>query len=177
MKETRSERFKRLAEVRVNKLIAMIHLLGNLSNPVIYEYKPDQIAHIFSALQTELNKSRTRFCQRKGKRDRFSLSEASPEPMSEEHKPCFEIMLPDGTLLKAVGFEEDLYPGVCVYARSPGKPNEIVSLIEYNPDRNEGHRLCIGAYQSHLDDPNYYEPYVAERKEHEQSDAPPYPTH
>ena len=177
MKETRSERFKRLAEARVNKLIAMIRLLGNLSNPVIYEYKPEQIAQIFSALQTELNSARNRFYQREGRRNRFSLSEPSPEPLSEEHKPCFEIILPDGTLLKAVGFEEDIYPGVCVYARRPGKPNEIVSLIEYNPERNEGHRLCIGAYQRHLDEPNYYEPYVAERKEHAQSDAPPYPAH
>ena len=177
MKETRSDRFKRLAEARVNKLIAMFRLLGNLSNTLIYEYRPDQIAQIFSALQTELNKARNRFYKSQGKRARFSLSEPSSEPLSDELKPSFEIMLPDGTLLKAVGFEEDLYPSICVYARRPGKPDEIVSLIEYNPERNEGHRLCIGAYQSHLDDPNYYEPYVAERKKHEQSDATAYPAH
>ena len=70
MKETRSDRFKRLAEARVNKLIAMIRLLGNLSNPVIYEYKPEQIAQIFSALQTELNSARNRFYQREVRRKR-----------------------------------------------------------------------------------------------------------
>ena len=85
MKETRSERFKRLAEARVNKLIAMVRLLGNLSNPVIYEYRPDQVARIFSALQTELNRARNRFYQREGRRNRFSLSEPSPEPLPEEH--------------------------------------------------------------------------------------------
>ena len=31
MKETRSIRFKRLAEARVNKIIKMVRLLGNLS--------------------------------------------------------------------------------------------------------------------------------------------------
>ena len=48
-------------------------------------------------------------------------------------------------------------------ARSPGKPPAIICLTEYNPEKNAGHRLYIGAYQSHLDDPKYYEPYVAER--------------
>ena len=175
MKEAKSARFKRLAEARVNKLLAMIRLLGNLSNPVFYEYRPDQVVQIFTTLQTELSKARTRFYRREGKRPRFSLSESAPEPLSEEHEPNFEIMLPDGSLLRAVGFEEDEYPGICVYLRSPDKPPEIVCLVEYNPERSEGHRLCIGAYQSHIDDPNYYEPYVAERNEHEQSDAPAYP--
>lgn len=172
MKETRPERFKRLAEARVNKLIAMIRLLGNLSNSLIYEYRPDQVTQIFSALQTELNRARNRFYQNRGERVRFSLSDISTESLAEEHEPKFEIRLPDGSLLRAVGFEEDTYPGVCIYVRSPGKPREIVSLIEYNPDRNEGHRLCIGAYQSQLDDPIYYEPFVAERTDHEQSDDP-----
>ena len=170
MKETRPERFKRLAEARVNKLIAMIRLLGNLSNSLIYEYRPDQVAQIFSVLQSELNRARNRFYQNRGERVRFSLSDTSAESLSEEHEPNFEIQLPDGSLLRAVGFEEDTYPGVCVYVRSPGKPREIVSLIEYNPEKNEGHRLCIGAYQSHLGDPIYYEPFVAERTDHERSD-------
>ena len=79
MKETRPERFKRLAEARVNKLIAMIRLLGNLSNSLIYEYRPDQVAQIFSALQTELNRARNRFYQNRGERVRFSLSDISTE--------------------------------------------------------------------------------------------------
>ena len=38
MKETRSIRFKRLAEARVNKIIKMVRLLGNLS--VRYDHDP-----------------------------------------------------------------------------------------------------------------------------------------
>lgn len=61
MKETRSIRFKRLAEARVNKIIKMVRLLGNLSVTTIYAYEPDQIVQIFTAIQDELNKARSRF--------------------------------------------------------------------------------------------------------------------
>lgn len=48
MKETRSERFKRLAEARVNKLIAMIRLLGDLSITTIYSYEPEQMLSVLA---------------------------------------------------------------------------------------------------------------------------------
>ena len=164
MKEARSTRFKRLAEARVNKIIKMVRLLGNLSVTTIYAYEPDQIVQIFTAIQDELNKARSRFYEAgKQNRKRFTLSDPPVSDLPEEREPNFEVMLPDGTMLRAVGFEEDEYPGICIYARSPGKPPAIICLIEYNPERPEGHRLYIGAYQSHLDDPKYYEPYVAER--------------
>ena len=225
MKETRSLRFKRLAEARVNKIIKMVRLLGNLSITTIYAYEPDQIVQIFTAIQDELNKARSRFYNfvstsavggrkrayartwhsksvkwrrryngisekhicyvfflqnlvlqtriscvwrfsyeaGKQNRKRFTLSDPPVSDLPEEREPNFEVMLPDGTKLRAVGFEEDEYPGICIYARSPGKPPAIICLTEYNPEKNEGHQLYIGAYQSHLDDPKYYEPYVAER--------------
>ena len=159
MKETRSIRFKRLAEARVNKIIKMVRLLGNLSVTTIYAYEPDQIVQIFAAIQDELKKARSQ----KQSRKRFTLSDEPVSDLPEEREPNFEVMLPDGTMLRAVGFEEDEYPGICIYERSPGKPPAIICLTEYNPEKNEGHRLYIGAYQSHLDDPKYYEPYVAER--------------
>ena len=151
MKVTRSIRFKRLAEARVNKIIKMVRLLGNLSVTTIYAYEPDQIVQIFF------------YEAGKQSRKRFTLSDAPMSDLSAEREPNFEVMLPDGTMLRAVGFEEDEYPGICIYARSPGKPPAIICLTEYNPEKNAGHRLYIGAYQSHLDDPKYYEPYVAER--------------
>ena len=164
MKETRSIRFKRLAEARVNKIIKMVRLLGNLSVTTIYAYEPDQIVQIFTAIQDELNKARSRFYEAgKQNRKRFTLSDPPVSDLPEEREPNFEVMLPDGTKLRAVGFEEDEYPGICIYARSPGKPPAIICLTEYNPEKTEGHRLYIGAYQSHLDDPKYYEPYVAEK--------------
>ena len=48
--ETKSERFQRLAEARVNKIIAMMRLLGNLcilSVPLIrYSANPVALSHI-----------------------------------------------------------------------------------------------------------------------------------
>ena len=126
------------------------------------------IKHVFFlqnlVLQTRIS-CVWRFSYESGKqsRKRFTLSDTPVSDLSEEREPNFEVMLPDGTMLRAVGFEEDEYPGICIYARSPGKPPAIICLTEYNPEKTEGHRLYIGAYQSHLDDPKYYEPYVAER--------------
>ena len=168
MKESKSERFRRLANARVNKLIAMLRLLGNLSNPAIYEYRPDQVAQAFSVLQTELNKARRRFFESHGKTARrFSLSAPAEGSPSEEHEPNFEIMLPDGTLLRAVGYEEDEYPGINIYRCLPSGDNQLICFAEYNPGKEQAYRLQIGVYRSDTDDPVYYEPYQAERNEHE----------
>lgn len=168
MKETKAERFRRLANARVNKLIAMLRLLGNLSNPLCYEYRPEQITQIFTALQTELNKARRRFFQKGGKSGkRFSLSAPMAKPIAEEHEPNFDVMLPDGSLLRAVGFEEDEYPGINIYRIRPGGDAKLICFAEYNPSKAEDQRLHIGVYRSDGDDPIYYEPYKAERNEHE----------
>ena len=52
--ETKRERFHRLAEARVNKIIAMMRLLGNLCKTGFYEYDRDQVEQIFTVLQMEL---------------------------------------------------------------------------------------------------------------------------
>ena len=173
MKESKSERFRRLANARVNKLIAMIRLIGNLSNPMIYEYRPDQVAQIFTALQTELERARTRFYQSGKHKKRFTLSEPIEKTAPEEHEPNFEILLPDGTLLRAVGFEQDEYPGINIYAIAQGEAPALVCFAEFNPNKPGGHQLCVTAYQSNLDEPVYYEPYTAERNEHEQPSPAP----
>ena len=167
MKESKSERFRRLANARVNKLIAMIRLIGNLSNPIIYDYRPDQVAQIFTALHTELERARTRFYQSGKHKKRFALSEPIEKTAPEEHEPNFEILLPDGTLLRAVGFEQDEYPGINIYAIAQGEAPALVCFAEFNPNKPGGHQLCVTAYRSNLDEPVYYEPYAAERNEHE----------
>ena len=78
-KEAKSERFVRLAEARVNKIIKMVRLLGNLSWSSNYEYTTDQVAQIFKALQTELNTARRRFAAGQKRKPRFSLS-GDPAP-------------------------------------------------------------------------------------------------
>ena len=53
--------FIRIAESRTNKIIESIRLLGNLSNTSYYEYTPENIEAIFTAIQEELDNQKKRF--------------------------------------------------------------------------------------------------------------------
>lgn len=61
MKETREQKFKRLAEARVNRMIHELRLLGNLSNRTNYVYEKKDINTIFKALEEELEIAKLRF--------------------------------------------------------------------------------------------------------------------
>ena len=65
--------FIRIAEARTNKIIESITLLGNLSNTSYYEYTPDQIEAMFSAIQEELDTQKKRFADSGPKKKKFSL--------------------------------------------------------------------------------------------------------
>lgn len=72
--ENKKANFKRIAENRVNKIIDMIGLLGNLSNSSFYEYTDEQIEFIFNAIENELEKQKQKFVKKKdGKRKKFEL--------------------------------------------------------------------------------------------------------
>lgn len=82
-KETREERFHRLAEARTNKAIHMIRLIGNLSNSS-YSYPKSKAEQIIRALRKELDIAELRlFGRLKKKKVRFTL----------EHNPEEEKML------------------------------------------------------------------------------------
>ena len=49
MNESKTDRFRRVAEARVNKIIKMIRLLGNCSGTGVYEYTDTGGIHLFSA--------------------------------------------------------------------------------------------------------------------------------
>lgn len=165
-KESKADRFRRLAEARVNKLLAMFHLLGNLSGPGNYSYTQEQVEQIFSALQSALIDAKMRFyhSEKTGKW-RFSLSE--PYDSSEEKitKQSFAIQLPDGTFLRAVGYTGDAYPSINIYwDNGRNKPEENVCFVEYNTDREGDQSVCIAVYRKDKDDTVYYAPYVPEPK-------------
>lgn len=65
--------FIRIAEARTNKIIESITLLGNLSNTSYYEYTPDQIEVMFSAIQEELDNQKKRFADSGPKKKKFRL--------------------------------------------------------------------------------------------------------
>ena len=55
------DKFKNLAEKRVNNAIKQIRLVSNLSNRHTYDYNEEQIKRIFSVLRTELDTAQAKF--------------------------------------------------------------------------------------------------------------------
>ena len=68
------DKFKELAEKRVNKAINVLRLIGNLSNKSNYSYESADVDKIFKALSAELREMKGKF-DRGGlnKRDEFKL--------------------------------------------------------------------------------------------------------
>jgi len=73
-KETRKERFKRLAEKRTNNVIRNIRILANCSNRSSYDYSKSDIDKIFNTITAELKIARSKFTFRnKSKENYFKL--------------------------------------------------------------------------------------------------------
>ena len=168
-RETNEERFRRLAEARVNKILDLFRLLGNLSGAGNYAYTREQVEKIFSTLQLQLAKTKIRFLQTKDHaKKRFSLAEPYEPDVSgntEDH-PAFAIPLPDGTYLRAVGFPNFDYPCIKIYwDNGINEPTEPVCFTEFNPEKEGCQRICIGVYRAEQEDTVYYGPYYAVERE------------
>ena len=64
-----TDKFKSLANARVNKAIKTMRLIGNLSNKSHYQYDSKQAKKIIDALQLELNTIKSKFSNPKGGRE------------------------------------------------------------------------------------------------------------
>ncbi len=73
MKETKKEKFIRLAEKRTNKALEAIRLLGNLSNKNVYEYKQEEVEKIFNALDKEIEMAKSYFMSNNKNDKKFRL--------------------------------------------------------------------------------------------------------
>ena len=71
--ETKEEKFKRLAEARVNKLLEQFAILRNCSNTQVYSYSEPQINKIFKALEEELRITKAAFQSNKKVRKGIKL--------------------------------------------------------------------------------------------------------
>lgn len=163
-KESRNERFVRVVEKRVDKLINMIRLLGNCSNRVSYEYTPAQVDQVFGALQTSLDTAHERFRDGLKSKKRFSLS-AKPE-----HEPCYRnvphvvISLPDGSTLAAAVSNDQNHPSMLVYwTHTEGDEtlDDLVCCAEYS-GTNE---VSAIAYKDTQEDPVYFESFHGIQRE------------
>lgn len=73
-KESKREKFVRIAEARTNKILNMVDLLGNCSNPSIYEYSQSDVNQIFSAIENAIKDAKKKFsAQDTKKTTKFSL--------------------------------------------------------------------------------------------------------
>lgn len=80
MKETKKERFRRIAVARVNKIIKMVQLLGNCSNTSNYDFSQQDVSKVFAALRFEIDKAEKRFVEAQdGKKSVFSLDDSPQE--------------------------------------------------------------------------------------------------
>ena len=59
--ENKSQKFKRLGESRVNRIVKQLELLGNLANKSNYDYTSQQVKDIFKVINKELSFTRSRF--------------------------------------------------------------------------------------------------------------------
>ena len=74
-KETKRDKFVRMAEARTIKIISMIRLLGNCSNRMAYEYSEKDVSKIFGAIESALSDAKRRFkTSPNGTAQVFSLS-------------------------------------------------------------------------------------------------------
>lgn len=172
-KESKDVKFRRLAEARVNKILHLFRLLGNLSWTANYTYTRDQVEQIFTTLQLELVKTKVRFLQDQEKvKKRFSLGEPYEveDPSVKEDNPAFAIPLPDGTYLRAVGFPNGDYPCINIYwDNGVNEPTETLCFVEFNPEKEGSQKVCIGVYRADEEDTVYYGPYfTVERNSDEQ---------
>ena len=59
--ETQEDKFKRLAEKRVTRILKDLELVGNLSNKKNYEYNETDVTKIINTLQKSLNNKKNKF--------------------------------------------------------------------------------------------------------------------
>jgi DNA repair photolyase len=59
--ETKEQRFKRIAEKRVQRVLDSIRSLSNSSNKRMYEWKDEQLQKIWTAIDKELQKCKASF--------------------------------------------------------------------------------------------------------------------
>ena len=67
------EKFKILANARVNKALQTLKLIGNLSNKRHYDYNDDDVKKIITALESELKDVKEKFTKSNRKNGEFNL--------------------------------------------------------------------------------------------------------
>ena len=70
---TKRERFVRIVENRMNKIIDMMRLLGNCANKANYDYSEADVQKIFNTLEKELKAAKIKYMSVGTDDDKFKL--------------------------------------------------------------------------------------------------------
>lgn len=60
-KESKQERFRRLATQRTNAVLHRLQILGHCANPQLYDYSQEDVKKIFRAIESEMRTTRAKF--------------------------------------------------------------------------------------------------------------------
>lgn len=161
MKESKEERFARVAKARMDKTISAIRALGRCSATSVYAFSEKRVSQIFSSLRAEIDKAERLFCNpTHNGRERFSLS---AKPVISERCPSTTLYLPGGDKLVAAAIDDENFPAINIYRiKANVAEEELICFIENNPEREENPGLCIGVYSFDKDETVYYDAYEKE---------------
>lgn len=73
VKESKRDKFVRIAVARTNKAAEMIRLIGNCSNASSYDYSEEDVKKIFAFLDKELKSARAKFSGNEAEEGKFTL--------------------------------------------------------------------------------------------------------
>ena len=114
--ESKADKFVRLGEYRVNKVIDAIGRLENLSNRTNYEYTQEQVEAMFSIMEKGFWKSKADLPRKRKKKIHFHLE----EKQSREERDMFTT----GDKLLNVMKEEEI--GIAELSRISGVPERTI---------------------------------------------------
>lgn len=70
-KESKRERFRRLATQRTNVVLHRLQILEHCANPQLYDYSNEDVRKMFHAIESELKRVKTKFTN--SNKSEFSL--------------------------------------------------------------------------------------------------------
>lgn len=71
--ESKADKFVRLGESRVNKVMEAIGRIEHLANRGNYDYTPEQVEEMFSIMENRLAEVKSRFAPKQAKNNAFSF--------------------------------------------------------------------------------------------------------
>jgi hypothetical protein len=74
IKARNRDRFVRIAENRVNKILDNLESLGNCSNPRSYEYAKEDVEKIFAEIEEKVKEIKSMFQESSPGKKRFKLA-------------------------------------------------------------------------------------------------------